>query len=297
MKHFSIGDEPMKRDDIDIRYIEYGCDEPEHSHDAIEIVYIVSGSGEHIVNGKTLRAQRGLLLVLDYSSVHSFRVWQNMKYYNLLIKPSFLSEKLDGAAGLDTLMRERYNYEPADNFLSTLFSDSQASQRVEDLFFGILNEGIRKQTRYIDIIRCYVDEIINLALRNVETGSGVVFDAHLAEAVNYISDNCNETLRLEDVAKRTGYNQRYFSSKLKEYCGLSFKQLLLSKRLSSVIENLWKTDDTIDEIISRCGFTNKTYFYEMFEKAYGVKPKFIREYRNNYNKYLELRVGHSNLLK
>lgn len=296
MRCFSIGDEPMKRDDIDIRYIEYGCDEPEHSHDAIEIAYVVSGRGEHIINNKSLRAERGFLVVIDYSCVHSFRIWENMKYYNLLLKSSFLSKTLDKQAGLANLFKEHYDFETADGFLYTKFSDSATAQKVEDLFFEILSEGIQKKSRHIGMIKSHVDEIINLLLRNLSEQRTSEPDAVIAEAMQYIGDNCNSLLRLEEVAGKFNYNPKYFSNKLKEYCGLSFKQLLLSKRLSNVIDNLWKTEDTIDDIIEKCGFTNKTYFYEIFEKMYGVKPKFVREYRKNYSRYLELKAKHEYML-
>lgn len=296
MKHFSIEDEHMKCDGIDIRYIEYSCDEPEHSHDAIELAYIVSGNGEHVVNNKTLKAQRGLLIMIDYNCVHSFRIWKNMKYYNLLIKASFLSETLNKEAGLGELMKKYYKYDLKDGFIYTEFNDSITAQYIEDLFFNILSERLQKKKRYTELMRCHVDEIVNMMLRNVDDKQNGVIDSVMAEAIEYISDNCNSGLRLEDVAEKFNYNPRYFSNKLKEYCGLSFKQLILSKRLSNVISDLWNTEDTIDEIIWRWGFTNKTYFYELFEKNYGVKPKFVREYRKNYNKYLEIKTTHKNLL-
>lgn len=296
MKYFSIEDEYMKHDDVDVRYIEYSCDEPRHSHDAIELAYIVSGNGEHIVDNKTLRAQRGLLIMIDYNCVHSFRIWKNMKYYNLLIKASFLSDELNKEAGLAELMKKHYGYDFKEGFIYTQFDDSNSAQYIEDLFFNTLCEGLQKKKRYAELMRCHVDEIVNLMLRNVGDRENIIIDPLLAEAVGYISDNCNSGLKLEEVAKKFNYNPKYFSSKLKEYCGLSFKQLILSKRLSNVISDLWKTENTIDDIIWKWGFTNKTYFYELFEKNYGVKPKFVREYRKNYNKYLEFKTIHKNLL-
>ncbi len=112
----------------------------------------------------------------------------------------------------------------------------------------------------------------------------------MADSMNYISNNSREGRHLEDGAKIYHYKPGYLSKKLKEYCGMSFKQLLIRKRLADVINSLLDTDKNIDDIIYECGFTNKTYFYDLFEKEYGVKPKFIREYRNHYRKYAELKV-------
>lgn len=296
MKCYSIGSDPLNRDDIDIKFIEYGYDEPVHFHDAIEIVYVVSGQGEHIIDEKSFKAQRGFLTIMDYSCIHSVHMWENMKYYNILFKASFLSNSLDQDENMRQMLKQYFYYDLSDKFLCTEFHDVETAQKIEELFFEILEEGISKKVRYIDLIRCHLDEIISLTLRNVSQTVNSRIDEMLAEAIEYISNNCADALMLEDVAKKFNYNSKYFSNKLKEYCGLSFKQLLLRKRLSNVIYNLWKTEEPIEEIIPKCGFTNKTYFYEVFAKNYGVKPKFVREYRDNYNKYLELKANNKNLL-
>ena len=161
----------------------------------------------------------------------------------------------------------------------------------------MLEEGTNKKERYEKIISCRLDEVINLMLRNIDITVNSEIDPMISRAIEYISENSAKPLKLEDVAAKFNYTPKYFSSKLKKYSGLSFKQLLVRKKMSNVIGLLWKTDKSIDEVIHECGFSNKTFFYEMFVKVYGVKPKFIREYRNNYNKYIELKISNKKLLK
>ncbi len=297
MKCFSIQDGVNGRDDLEIKYIEYGCDEPEHTHGAIELCYVVSGSGEHVLDGRSIRAGRGTLILLDYQCVHSIHMWESIKYYNVLLQPSFFSEQYKSGMSLQEFLKERYGYTMTGGCLFADFHGGEESQRIEDILFSMLEESVQRKKRFESLIACLLDELVNLLLRKLDEQTQLEQDPLLSEAIAYISKNCAEALRLEDVAKRFNYAPKYFSSKLKEYSGLSFKQLLLRKRLSNVIFNLWKTDQSIDEIIHICGFTNKTYFYETFEKVYGVKPKFIREYRKNYQKYLELKLTNQKMLK
>ena len=74
------------------------------------------------------------------------------------------------------------------------------------------------------------------------------------------------------------------------YQHLKVKKLLIKRRLSKVLSYLWREDVSIEDIISKCGFTNKSYFYKVFEEQFGVKPKFAREYWENFYTSVELNV-------
>lgn len=50
---------------IEISHIKYACDTEEHKHDAIEFVYILSGKGEHIIDGRKEKVSRGPLVIID----------------------------------------------------------------------------------------------------------------------------------------------------------------------------------------------------------------------------------------
>lgn len=297
MKCFSIKDNWMKCDDISINYIEYGYDEAVHTHDAIEISYTVSGSGEHIVNDSIIRAQRGTLIIMDYNCVHSIKHFESMKSYNIMFKEPFLTGG-DAAEriGLGKLLKEYYDTDYSNGFISVRFQDERDADRIEKLLFDTLEEGLGKNTRYREIIRCNLDAIMNLAIRKMGKDCAISVDFFLEEVIKYIDNHSGEPLMLDETAKRFNYKPRYLSNKLKEYCGLNFKQLLINKRLNNVMYGLIKTDDSIEDIIRKCGFTNKTYFYDIFEKAYGIKPKFVREYKNNFIKYLSIKSRYKNLL-
>lgn len=296
MKKFAINESLMGCDDIAISYQEYGHSENMHTHDAIEIGYVVKGNSEQIINDNAIWAKDGFFIIMDYNCVHSMRVFETVRYYNVMFKESFLKEKCADNVGLGRFLKQYYSFEPAGNFLCVEFKDDKAKKRIEELFFGMLDEGLHKRERYEEIMRCYLDAIINIALRNYKEEHYGKVDVFMEEIISSVEKNCDQPLLLEDLAKKYNYKPRYLSNRLKEYCGLSFKQLLIKKRLDNVIYLMLTTEDSIDTIIRKTGFTNKTYFYSIFEKNYGIKPKFVREYRNNFRNYLELRIQHNDFL-
>ncbi len=279
-------------DNFAIGYMEYGCDVEEHLHDSIEIVYTVCGHGEHIINGNVITAKPGTLIIMDYNCAHKIQMWETMRYYNVMIKAPFLNYMLKNNDGLSDLLSKYYKFDISKEFMCVNFRDEDTARRVENLFFEMLREGIHKNPRYIDITRCMIDEVINIVLRNYEIEGVSSKDCVFEDAMRYIRNNSSRPLQLSEVAAKFNYRPEYFSKKLKEYCGMSFKRVLITKRLADVVTELLLTEHPIDDIIIKYGFTNKTFFYELFKKNYGVKPKFIREYRNNYKRYIELKINY-----
>ena len=292
MKRYYLKNGQIALGDCSVNYTEYSCNTLEHEHEAIELVYVISGSGEHVVNDTSVMAKRGSLLIMNHNCTHEIRMLETMKYYNIMFKASFIDNSLNENDDLKTLLNKRFSFEFSDDFLAVDFEDEESIQRVDRLFYDILGESIKKENRCIDMVRCYIDGIIHLMLRRVGTSASNEDDLFFKNVTKYVIKNSGEKLSLADAAKEFRYDPDYFSKKLKRSGGMTFTQLVLRKKLSDAIYNLLRTDDSVDEIIHRCGFTNKTYFYSAFERYYGIKPKFVREYRKNYQKYLELWVEH-----
>lgn len=228
---------------------------------------------------------------MDYRCAHQIRMWETMEYYNILFKVPFLCEELDWETSLKELMRKYYHFDMTDSFLCTEIAGETERRRMESLFFEMLSEGMEKKERYMEVTRCCLDQVLNLMVRSCQSQSNIFIDQNMAAAMDYIRENSDSYLQLDEVAAKFNYVPKYFSQKLKDYCGMSFKQLLTAKRLQNVVNDLLETDDlSIDEMIQKHGFTNKTHFYNVFEKEYGVKPKFMREYKNNYRKFVELKL-------
>lgn len=284
-------------DGFSMGYAEFENDTLQHTHAPIEMVYVVSGHGEHIINGKVFTVKRGSMIIMDCNSIHEIRVWDTIQSYSIMFRASFLSDKLDVGDRLKKLLEQYYNFSTSESCFKVDLTNNAELKMVDDLFFAMLSEGINNNDRCERVTRGYLDSIINIMLRNVDAPKESDVDVVMTDIMSYIRKHSCEPLSLSEVSERFNYKSEYLSKKLKSYCGMSFKQLLMRQRLTNVIDDLMKTDDSIDQIIQRNGFTNKTYFYSVFSKTYGVKPKYMRDYRNNYIKYIELKTKYKDMPK
>ena len=64
--------------------------EPHHSHEFVEMEYIVSGECVQIIDGKEYIVKKGDLLIFDIGDSHSYYVNTKMEHFNCILFPMFL---------------------------------------------------------------------------------------------------------------------------------------------------------------------------------------------------------------
>ena len=281
------GDNPINK--IECSFIKFSKNEPEHTHGKIEMVYIVSGMGEQIVDGQKFIYEKGSMIMINTGQTHAFNIFENTSYINILFDISLMSDELNSGDSLSELFNI-YGYELDTEFFFTKFSQYMIP-KIEEIAFNILAEYIKKDYAYENVIKAGMEQLIHLFVRefynNKKIKNNLNSELKIEDAMRYIQENCLENLRLEDVSKIFNCSPNYFSYILKKKYGLSFKQLLIEKRLSIVIYYLLETNYSIGEIQTICGFNNTSYFYKLFERHFGVKPKTVREYKRNYIRFID----------
>lgn len=91
----------------------------------------------------------------------------------------------------------------------------------------------------------------------------------------YLEANHGRATR-EELGQVFHYNGDYLNRVVKKFSGLTISQLGQRLYLAEAKRLLRETDWGISEIISRLGFVNRTYFYQVFQEDTGMTPK---EYR------------------
>lgn len=89
MKMYQSVDYIQQTEKIALYKLHQKANEPEHTHNFIELVYIGQGAGFHQVNGKSFAVQRGDFLFMNVGDRHSFEIQKNMQYMNILLDPEF----------------------------------------------------------------------------------------------------------------------------------------------------------------------------------------------------------------
>ena len=83
-------------------------------------------------------------------------------------------------------------------------------------------------------------------------------------------------ITLNDAAKHFGFNPNYFSSLVKQKTGKSFVEHVDERRMLEARSLLARPDISVKEIITRVGYSGKSFFYKKFSEYYHETPVQMR---------------------
>lgn len=98
--------------------------------------------------------------------------------------------------------------------------------------------------------------------------------------IDFIEKNIeDEDLSAPKICDEMGISKMSFYRKTKKVLNLTPSDFIKNIKLNRAGSLLKTTNFTVQEIIYRCGFNNRSYFYREFLKSYNMTPK---EYRDKY---------------
>ena len=102
----------------------------------------------------------------------------------------------------------------------------------------------------------------------------------IRNSCEYIKSHLTEDLSIQELAKRVGYTEYYFSHKFKKEVGCSVNEYILKEKIEHAKLLLAGTTESIQSISDNLAFSNRSYFYTCFQKITGSSPT---EYRKQHN--------------
>ncbi len=95
--------------------------------------------------------------------------------------------------------------------------------------------------------------------------------------INWVEANLHDDPTLEKMSDYVGYSSYYCSAKFHEVVGISFKEYVVSRKLTKAALDLRETDHRIIDIAIKYGFSSNEAFSRAFHKIYGYSPSQFRK--------------------
>jgi xylan 1,4-beta-xylosidase len=256
---------------------------PFHWHKEIELIFVVQGSIELIVE-----SQRYVLNERDFIVINSMNV-----------------HKIDKTDSENVLLTLQIDLDLTNHFIPDL----------EKVIFHCNSQDTEQQEAY-DVIRRYLAQMaweLNKRVKGYRSDLvGILYllighlfrsfphemkDAEmimsnnhdmerLSRIIQYIDENYMRKLSLNEMAEREHLNFYYFSHFFKDKIGLSFKKYLTLIRLDKAASQLIETDKSILDISFDCGFANNKAFNKSFKDKFGMTPTVYRQQHTEYQPLL-----------
>ena len=116
----------------------------------------------------------------------------------------------------------------------------------------------------------------------IKTRSGwEMSDFYIKEAMNYIEQNFQNDISIEDIAGVCGINRSYLGKNFSKNSvwDIHPQEFLMNYRMIKATELLKLTSLSIADVGSAVGYENQLHFSRAFKNIYGVAP---REWRNEH---------------
>lgn len=101
---------------------------------------------------------------------------------------------------------------------------------------------------------------------------------YIRDALDYIEENYERDISLEETASKQGISSFYLSRLLTQWLRTSFVELLTSARINKAIKLIQQDDAKVQNLSRRVGYQSPAYFYKVFKKNTGMTVGEMREF-------------------
>lgn len=254
-----------------------------HSHEFVELVFVVEGTGEHEYNQHCSPIAEGDVYIISPQTTHGYRLQPNspILVYNVIFQPAVFAEELQVMSRfepfinffyIEPFLRSSLHYKPHLNLkgrerleLKLLIERLIEEDRKREMGYRFYIKTAMIQM-FIHLSRCY-DRMLNkasFAAADEET----VF-RHVRE---FIASHYAKPLTLQQLSGLCGMSQSSFTSKFKQYAGKTFIEYRNEIRMEVAKEWLAKTDEKTVAIALEVGFDDLSFFNRVFKGYCGMPP-------------------------
>ncbi|MBQ2935638.1 MAG: response regulator [Lachnospiraceae bacterium] len=140
-------------------------------------------------------------------------------------------------------------------------------------------EDICMQCETVDKLSEAIKQMQGRMFAEMEQARGSESSKPVRIAKQYILQNFNKNISLEEVCEYVGFSVTYFSALFKKETGEGFAKYLTKIRMEEAKNLLRETGMPVAEICERVGYNDRKHFTHTFHKYTGVNPA---EYRKLY---------------
>ena len=267
----------------------YGNDiEYLHLHNYMEIGFCYEGVGELVLGEDTVQFSERKFSIIPKNYPHTTNSdigtvsrWE----YLFVDMEGFLQKAIDNPIKSERMI-QRLNSR-------ALFLDEKDHLVIAKRILRILDMMRFAEEFYIEEVKGELLSLfVEIARLNCDSEQDKIVEESgkitnlVSRSLDYISDHYMEPLKVDDLARYCHISETHFRRVFVGYMNMSPLEYINTVRIQTACEYLKKTDDPINDIAHKCGFTTISTFNRNFKQIMGVAPIEWRKRPENYEQQL-----------
>lgn len=249
-----------------------------HSHDFLEMAFVMSGAGRYLIADKMYDVKEGDLLIFNPGVKHQAFLPEGKEVGTTEFFVGFSEIQLQGMYK---------NYIPLSPEGNILHTSGELRQKIFKICSSMETEkSLGEQGRYF-VMKAYLMQWLVYVIRALSKPVEVASSGYSFESVNkkyvveqivgYFEDHYSEKISLERIAENMYLSTFYISKIFKSETGDTPIHHLINIRLEKAREILEKHPGmNIKEVAGMVGYDDAYHFSKQFKKHYGISPSQVR---------------------
>lgn len=256
-----------------------------HTHDYIELAYVVEGEFRQKILGKDIVFSRGDLCLIDKNCLHQdYLLNESAVILFLGIANDMFSEIMDEnittqkiSSFLQSALLKQKDLQQYIHFKPAGDADRELNlclyQLLQELIEGEAGTHYIRKGLLLRIFRILSTRYeFALSKEQRKTMQWIVFE----EISEYIEKNY-KTITTRELSEVFHFQEDYFNRLIKSRTGLTYSAYVQQIRLGKAEHLLQTTNKSVGEIAELAGYHNRGFFYKLFRQKYGLSPAEFRK--------------------
>ena len=213
------------------------------------IGYLLHGTAEIYLEGQCYTANEGDLIYIPAQT----------EYYSLWLGEPQVQWYSVSFAFSDPFVLDDFHFQILKDY---------PIARLNDMF-------LQQNDRPFASISAFYELLEDLCTK-MERGARPPKYTKIRPAVEYLREHCTEPIRIAELASLCGYSEAHFYTLFRDLMQVSPATYKTNLLIHRAMRELLETDDAVDAIATRLGFSSANYFCRVFSKAVKKTPGEIR---------------------
>lgn len=267
----------------------------QHRHDYYELLLVLEGEVIQQIEGKEYLYRAGTCCLINRNVLHAERFTGRAKICFLGLSLECIQDLLHDAGGLYYTNEHRLQQNPILQFMQDNLRNEIGKEYL-DLFPTRENDTAPQQLHDI------ADQLVKILLNphigasyylkgllcelfdDLQTGYYVTpvrlkesSDGLLFLRIQHLMEDTNGRLSRAELSRLLHYNGSYLNDIVQHHTGMCLFDYGMTFCYRRAEQLLTETDLPVSEIATQLHFSNRTHFYSLFRRQYGMTPQAYRK--------------------